>query len=143
MALSFKPFIQSNNILMSCSLQNFILLFNLPQTSLISHKLFCNRLQSHKLPSKPINCQINLAKSSFANNFSNLIAINSCNEFPATLYSLNQGLSSGCQILQLVINIYVIKTLWILNSFWLFDFWLLNMFGLVENKLRLLNVSVI
>lgn len=143
MTLSFKPFIQPNNILMSCSLQNFILLFNLPQTSLISHKLFGNRLQRHKLARKPIDCQINLAKSSFANNFSNLIAINGCSEFLATLDPLNQSLSSRRQILLLLINIHITKTLRVLNSFGLLDFWLLNMLGLVEDNLWLLNVSAI
>jgi hypothetical protein len=98
MTLSFKPLIQPNNILMPCPLQNFTLLFNLPQTSLISHKLFSNRFQSDKLSSKPINSQIDLSKSPFTNNLSYLITINRRSKIPITLYSQYQGLSSGCQI---------------------------------------------
>ena len=94
MTLSLKPFIQPNNILMPSSLQNLKLLLNLPQTNLISHKLFSNRFQSHKLASKPINRQIDLAKSPLANNLSNLITINSRREILASPDPGDQSLSS-------------------------------------------------
>ena len=94
MTLSLKPFIQPNNILMPSSLQNLKLLLNLPQTNLISHKLFSNRFQSHKLASKPINRQIDLPKSPLANNLSNLITIDSRREILASPDPGDQSLSS-------------------------------------------------
>ena len=84
MTLSLKPFIQPNNILMPSALQNLKLLLNLPQTNLISHKLFSNRFQS----------QIDLPKSPRANNLSNLITIDSRREILASPDPGDQSLSS-------------------------------------------------
>lgn len=90
MTLSFKSLIQPNNILMSSPLQYFILLFNLPQTSLICHKLLSYGLQGHKLASEPIYSQIDLAKSPFADDFADLITINSCCKICTSFYPLDQ-----------------------------------------------------
>lgn len=128
---------------MPCPLQNFKFLFNFPQTCLISHKLLCNRFQSDKLSSKPINSQIDLAKSPFTNNLSYLITINSGCKFYIPLYPLYQSLSSGCQILWSVFQLLIIQTFLVLNSFGLFDFWFLNMFGLVDDNLPLIIILVI
>ena len=71
--LSLKALIEPDNIFLSRSLQDIVLLHDLLQWRLVLHGFLANTFQRHELATQPMDGQVDLAKGSFTYDFANLI----------------------------------------------------------------------
>lgn len=79
MLRGLKGFIESHNIPVSSSLQNVKLLHNLSFWGLFREESFVDWLQCDELSRKSMNSKVDLAKSSFTHDLSNLVELRASN----------------------------------------------------------------
>ena len=78
MRFSIETFIQPDDIRMSGPLENIVFLSDLLERLFIAHHLLRYRFKSYKLSCESVYSQINFSKSSFANDFANLVVLRLC-----------------------------------------------------------------
>ena len=76
MTFSFKTFIKSDNVSVSRSFKNVVLLHNLLEGGFVVHEGLVDWLQSNELARQSMNSKVNFTKSTLSDDFSNLIIVN-------------------------------------------------------------------
>ena len=76
MLLGLEALVQSNNVLLACTLQNVVLLHDFLEAALVLHERLVDGLECNEFSREPMNGEVYLAESSFANDLADLVVVN-------------------------------------------------------------------